>query len=107
MDTNLSIAFVPYTERYTGRLPHYFYIDVIIPIDNLDSCQYIIDRLEKYLISIVFRFPNNENDDDEDDDTYDEEEDDKHRQLIQWAKNIQQQNHQYRIHDGDIYLWLQ
>jgi ABC-type Zn2+ transport system substrate-binding protein/surface adhesin len=76
-----------------------------IPIDNLDSCQYVIDRLEKYLISIIFRFPNNNNDDDEDED--DEEDDnDKHNELIQWAQNIQE-NHQYRVRDGDIYLWLQ
>jgi ABC-type Zn2+ transport system substrate-binding protein/surface adhesin len=76
-----------------------------IPIDNLDSCQYVIDRLEKYLISIIFRFPNNNDDQDEDED--DEEDDnDKHNELIQWAQNIQE-NHQYRVRDGDIYLWLQ
>jgi hypothetical protein len=58
----------------------------------------------KYLISVIFRLPYNE-DDDDDADTDDEEED-KNHQLIQWARNIQQ-NHQYRICDGDIYLWLQ
>lgn len=83
-----------------------------IPIDNLDSCQYIIERLGKFLISIIFRFP--ENDDDEDDDDEEEYDDDeenvhitnKQNELIEWARNIQE-NHQYRIRDGDIYLWLQ
>jgi hypothetical protein len=88
-------------EPFCTMFPRIKHLD--IPIDNLDSCQYVIDRLEKYLISIIFRFPNN-NDDDEDEDTDDEE--DKNTELIQWAHNIRQ-NHQYRIHDGDIYLWLQ
>jgi len=93
-------------EPFCTMFPQIEHLD--IPIDNLDSCQYIIDRLEKFLISIIFRFPNNENDDeDEDEDDEDEDDDnDKHNERIEWAENIQQ-NHQYRIRDGDIYLWLQ
>jgi hypothetical protein len=72
-----------------------------IPIDNLDSCQYVLDRLEQFLISVIFRFPAA----DEDDEDEDDEDSDKYHELIEWAQNIQQ-NHQYRIRDGDIYLWL-
>ncbi len=69
---------------------------------NIWICQYVLDRLEKSLISIIFRFPIDEDDDEDEDD----EDNDKYHELIEWAQNIQQ-NHQYRIRDGDIYLWLQ
>jgi ABC-type Zn2+ transport system substrate-binding protein/surface adhesin len=90
-------------EPFCTMFPQIEHLD--IPIDHLDSCQYIIDRLGKYLISVVFRFPNNDNEDDDEDDD-DEEDDAKHNELIEWAENIQQ-NHQYRIRDGDVYLWLE
>ncbi len=85
-------------EPFCTMFPQIEHLD--IPIDNLDSCQYIIDRLEKSLISVIFRFPVDDDDDDNDDD------DDKYHDLIEWAENIQE-HHQYRIRDGDIYLWLQ
>ncbi|CAF5050609.1 unnamed protein product, partial [Rotaria sp. Silwood1] len=59
-------------EPFCTMFPQIEHLD--IPIDNLDSCQYLIDRLEKYLISIVFRFQNNEEDEDDDDDDDEEKE---------------------------------
>ena len=96
-------------EPFCTMFPQIKHLD--IPIDNIDSCQYIIDRLEKFLISIVFRFPNNDEDEDDDDDNDNDNDDDdddnqKYNERIQWAQNIQQ-NHQYRIRNGDIHLWLQ
>jgi hypothetical protein len=97
-------------EPFCTMFPRIKHLD--IPIDNLDSCQYIIDRLEKFLISVIFRFPahededEDEDEDDDDDDNDNDNDNDKYNELIEWAQNVQE-NHQYRIRDGDIYLWLQ
>lgn len=85
-------------EPFCTMFPQIKHLD--IPIDNLDSCQYVIDHLEKFLISVVFRFPRN--DDDDEDDEYDNEKND---ELIEWTQNLRE-NHQYRIRDGDIYIWF-
>ncbi|CAF2050701.1 unnamed protein product [Rotaria magnacalcarata] len=87
-------------EPFCTMFPQIRHLD--IPIDNLDSCQYLIERLEKFLISVVFRFPHNDDNDDDDDD----DDDDENAELIEWAQSLQQ-NHQYRLRDGDIYLWFQ
>jgi hypothetical protein len=97
-------------EPFCTMFPRIEHLD--IPIDNIDSCQYVIDRLEEFLISVIFRFPNNENPDEDEDEENDDDDDDddddenKSNKLIEWAHNIQQ-NHQYRIRAGDMYLWLQ
>ena len=95
-------------EPFCTMFPRIEHLD--IPIDNLDSCQYIIDRLLKNLISVVFRFPVTDDDEDDEEELDDDDESveyrGKHRELIQWAQNLQE-NHRYRIHDGDIYLWLE
>jgi hypothetical protein len=98
-------------EPFCTMFPQIEHLD--IPIDSLDSCQYVINRLEKSLFSVVFRFPGQGDTDAEDDDDDDEEEgegegDDhgaSHNALLHWARRVQT-NHQYRIDDGDVYLWL-
>ena len=80
-----------------------------IPIDNLDSCQYVIDRLRRSLVSVVFRLPRQgESDTEEEDDEDDDDDDDgpSNNALLHWARRVQV-NHQYRVEDGDIYLWLE
>ncbi|CAF1205007.1 unnamed protein product [Adineta steineri] len=101
-------------EPFCTMFPQIKHLD--IPVDNLDSCQYVIDRLEEFLISVIFRFPNNDDEDEDDDDDNDDDDNDeddendnhktKSTELIEWAQNIRQY-HQYRINDGDMYLWLQ
>ena len=105
-------------EPFCTMFPQVQHLD--IPVDNFDSCQYIIDRLGQFLINVVFRFPHREcgeaddiEDDEDDDDENDEdgrnEDDDgedKNAELVEWAQNVRQ-NHQYRVHDRNMYLWLQ
>ncbi|CAF1544947.1 unnamed protein product [Adineta ricciae] len=106
-------------EPFCTMFPQVQHLD--IPVDSFDSCQYIIDRLGRFLINVIFRFPHRERDeaddieDDDDDDEDDEDgrneddnndDEDKNAELIEWAQNVRQ-NHQYRIRDRNMYLWLQ
>ena len=104
-------------EPFCTMFPRIEHLD--IPVDNLDSCQYVLDRLGDVLLSVIFRFPSS-HDEDEDDEPFDDsneneedEDDDQHQrhrnkyyERIQWARTIQQ-HHQYRIRDGNMYLWLE
>ncbi|UJR31987.1 hypothetical protein I4U23_019460 [Adineta vaga] len=94
-------------EPFCTMFPRIEHLDILV--DNFDSCQYIIDRLGQFLISIIFRFPNRKHNEEDDDDAEDSEEDsydeDKNAELIEWAQNIRQY-HQFRIRDRDVYLWL-
>ena len=92
-------------EPFCTMFPQIEHLD--IPIDSLDSCQYVIDRLKKTLFSVVFRLPGQEDTDadDDDDDDGEVENDASHNALVHWARRVQT-NHQYRVDDGDIYLWL-
>ena len=85
-------AYHPYVnvEPFCTMFPRVKHLD--IPIDHLDSCQYVLDRLKSHLISVIFRFLVDDDDEDE-------------NSLVQWAEDMPD-NHQYRVHDGDIYLWL-
>ncbi|CAF0880164.1 unnamed protein product [Adineta ricciae] len=101
-------------EPFCTMFPQVQHLD--IPVDSFDSCQYIIDRLGRFLINVVFRFPHREREEaddieDDDDDGDDEADDnngdeDKNTELVEWAQNVRQ-NHQYRIRDRNMYLWLQ
>jgi len=33
---------------------------LIIPVDNVDSCRYVLDQLNQDLISVIFRIPSND-----------------------------------------------
>lgn len=101
-------------EPFCTMFPRIEHLD--IPIDNLDSCQYVLDRLGKVLLSVIFRFPSN-HDEDEDDEPFDDDDNDddddehehhrnKYYERIQWARNIPNEHH-YRIRDGNMYLWLE
>ena len=87
---------------FCSMFPYVQHLD--IPVDKLDNCQIVVDRLKMNLISIVFRFSRDEDEYDNDDDD-DEEQSDFHRKLVRWARYVRR-DHKYRVQDGDIYLWL-
>lgn len=100
-------------EPFCTMFPRIKHLD--IPIDNLDSCQYVLDRLERILLSVIFRFPANDEDEEDNEEAFDDDDDDeehprhrhdKYYERIEWARTIQN-HHQYRIRDGNMYLWLE
>lgn len=82
-------------ERLCAMFPHVEHLD--IPVDHLDACHDVLERLRENLISVVFRFAFDEDED--------EEESDFHHELVRWVRRLPQQ-HQSRVRDGDLYLWL-
>lgn len=87
--TNNFVHVEPFCTMFS-RIEH-----VDLPIDTIESCQYLIERLGSDLISIIFRFSNDADEDD------DEEENEK----IRWIESLRVKQ-QYRLCDGDLYLWL-
>lgn len=84
-------------ESFCAVFPRIKHLD--FPVHRLESCQYVVDHLQRHLISVVFRFSidNEEYDDDENSEF--------HHQLVHWARHVRRY-HKYRVRDGDVYLWL-
>jgi len=76
--------------------------NLIIPVDNVDSCRYILDQLNQDLISVIFRIPTI-------DSIYSESENEEDNSSIdlfsEWIKELPKQ---YRCHkeQQQIHIWL-
>lgn len=75
---------------------------LIIPVDNVDSCRYVLDQLNQDLISVIFRIPTI-------DSIYSESENEEDNSSIdlfsEWIKELPKQ---YRCHkeQQQIHIWL-
>ncbi|CAF4814917.1 unnamed protein product [Rotaria sp. Silwood1] len=80
---------------------------LIIPVDNIDSCQYVLDQLKADLLSVIFRITANDNVFEETDDESENEEENSTVDLFsEW---IQELSKQYRCYKKQrhIHIWLQ
>ncbi|CAF3662560.1 unnamed protein product [Rotaria sp. Silwood1] len=80
---------------------------LIIPVDNIDSCQYVLDQLKADLLSVIFRITANDNVFEETDDESENEEENSTVDLFsEW---IQELSKQYRCYkkQRQIHIWLQ
>ena len=68
-----------------------------VPVNTIESCQFIMNRLSIYLSSVIFRFPS-ANDSENEEPSY--------TTLLQWAKFVQRK-HQYRISERDVCIWIE
>lgn len=63
-----------------------------LPVDNVDSCQYILDELHEDLVKVNFNLPS-ENDDDD------------NRPFFEWAGGLPEEYRCYQTSD-QIFVWL-
>jgi hypothetical protein len=73
-----------------------------IPLDNVESCQYVLDQLNQDLISVIFRLPSN---DSVFEDNENEEENSAEDLFSQWIEELPEQYHCHRK-PQQIHVWI-
>ncbi|CAF1073642.1 unnamed protein product [Rotaria sordida] len=80
---------------------------LIIPVDNVDSCQYVLDQLKQDLLSVIFRITGNDHSFDETDDESENEEENSTVNLFsEWIQELSERYHCYKK-QRQIHIWLQ
>lgn len=96
-------------EPFCAMFPRIRYLN--IPVDSVDSCQYLLEQLNRDLISITFRIIANysfldETDNETDNENESDEQTSTVNSFAEWIRELPEQYHYYKKQQ-QIHIWLQ
>lgn len=84
---------------------------LILPVDSVDSCQYVLEQLSEHLRSVIFRIPVNDNifDENENENENESINDEENSLINSFSEWIQELPKQYRCFkkQRQIHIWTQ
>ena len=91
-------------EPFCAMFPRIQYLTM--PIDHVDSCEYVVQQLKSDLIKVIFRLSSNDDDDDDDDDEpYEGREAISNDSFLPWLEKLPKQYLFHRKYH-QIHIWF-